>query len=130
MSEEADETFLKDNSNALKKTRKRKYEKNNKLSVEMRGKIISNHQQGKSISCIAEYERLPITTVRNIISIFNTSGRTESLKRGGSNNTKMTPEISASILTMVDEDAGISLKRISQLIFEKFQVNITKSSIL
>ena len=38
MSEEADETFLKDNSNALKKTRKRKYEKNNKLSVEMRGK--------------------------------------------------------------------------------------------
>jgi transposase len=96
--------------------------KNKKISNEQRERIITNYQSNQSSLNIAKYENLSVSTVNNIIKVFNETGRTSSLKRGGVRNKKITQEIQAKIFNLVDENCLISLKDIRDKINNEFSV--------
>ena len=100
-----------------------------RLLLSTRELIIEKYIQGLNAKFISEFLLIPISTVCNIIKVYNEQFRVHSLPSGGARNIKVTDEIRMRIRNIVDENAAITLKRIGDIILAEFGVNVSTSTI-
>jgi transposase len=100
-----------------------------RLTDEIRKTVIENYERGMKIMFISGFLNHPYSTIKNVVDLYKRTGRIASLKSGGARNNKITPEIKARIVDIVNGKADIMLKRISLLINNEFSIMLDPSTI-
>lgn len=98
-------------------------------SNELRKKIITAFQKGHGNREISEILDVNFKTVAGIIKIFSETGRIEKKLRGGVRNQKLNSLIKNSIMTWVDEDCSLTLKKLKIRVFEEFSKTVSLKTI-
>jgi transposase len=106
-----------------------KLEELNRLDLSTRTRIINFFLAGKSKKSIYEYEKLPKSTVLNVIKRYNETNAIESSPRGGGRIHKLTEDIRYYVKEIVDEDCTLSLKKISSRVLNEKGISISHSSV-
>lgn len=78
---------------------------------------------------IARTFGIKISTIYAILKIYETEGRVEKKLRGGVRRKSISIENSTFIKQLIEEDCGITLSCIKQKLFEKFNINVSISTI-
>lgn len=101
----------------------------NKVSDDLRKLIISNYNDGSSLKQLTVTFALPKSTVNSILKTYKKDGRIEKLPRGGQRFSKTNADMKQFIRDEVDKKCDITLKTLSKMVFEKFQVNLSHTTI-
>ncbi|OAF66272.1 hypothetical protein A3Q56_05999, partial [Intoshia linei] len=83
---------------------------NSKYTDNDRRRIIDQYEQGRRLTEISNIFDMPMSTVKNILTVFKKEGRIEKKARGGKRHNKITPAIVDYIQDLVDNQCWISLK--------------------
>ncbi|OAF64706.1 hypothetical protein A3Q56_07590, partial [Intoshia linei] len=85
---------------------------NSKYTDNDRKRILDQYEQGKRLTEISNIFNMPMSTVKNILNVFQKEGRIEKKARGGKTHYKITPAIVDYIQCLVDNQCWISLKNV------------------
>ena len=86
------------------------------IPVQMRQKMCAAVERGEPVAAVARRFEVSERGLRNIIKHFFEYGTHEPLKPGPQEPTKITPADDATILAMIKEDPGVTLKAMGEAI--------------
>ncbi|KAF7687784.1 hypothetical protein CDIK_3019 [Cucumispora dikerogammari] len=99
------------------------------VSNEDRKRIVDKTLEGHSNRSIANMFGLKYQTVNSIVRKYLRTGDILVVKRGGDRRSKITEEIKMQILQYVDDQCTRTLQEIATWVFEKFQKQVSISTI-
>uniref|UniRef100_A0A0L8H0C3 BTB domain-containing protein n=1 Tax=Octopus bimaculoides TaxID=37653 RepID=A0A0L8H0C3_OCTBM len=100
-----------------------------KISNDVRRLIVSNYNEGRTVTEIASNLVIPRTSVQTVVQIYKQEGRIEQKNRGCCQRTKISEEMKNFMRTSVDKKRHISLRMLSNMVFEHFNVSLSKTSV-
>uniref|UniRef100_A0A182MKK7 CCHC-type domain-containing protein n=1 Tax=Anopheles culicifacies TaxID=139723 RepID=A0A182MKK7_9DIPT len=103
--------------------------KNKTTSNEDRERVIQANENGYTPSMIAEMLSMKRSTVYSILKKYFKTSEAEASKRGGIKPKKLKSAAVADIQSWIDEDCAISLKKLSQKIFERHSIQVSATTI-
>ena len=92
-------------------------------------RIASKVDAGWSIKDIATALDLNYPAVYRIVRIYCQTGKTQNGKRGGDRRSKLNDQMKQTILDWVDENCLLTLKELCLKIYERYNVQISKSTV-
>ena len=90
-------------------------------------RIITAYLNGNSPSQISNLMDLKRTTVHQIIKKYQETGQIVAERRAGEKESKLNQEQKNAIKSWIDEDCTLSLRAITEKVFETFQIRICKT---
>ncbi|KAF7685760.1 hypothetical protein CDIK_3491 [Cucumispora dikerogammari] len=103
--------------------------KNNNISNEDKKRVCDSYANGNSIKSISTIIGIKVTTVHEIIKKMQRTGKSVGEKRGGSRESKLSPEQKICVKEWVDKDCSLSLRKLCAKAQEEFGINLSKSSV-
>ena len=103
--------------------------KRSKISNEDRRRIIETSLESYSTAAIASMYNLKYQTVNSIIKRYLKTGEILVKKRGGDRRSKLSLEIKQQLLNYVDEECTKTLRELVFWVFDKFNVQLSLSTI-
>jgi transposase len=100
-----------------------------KVSNETRSRIVEAYENGQSKKSISEMFSVNISTVYSIIKTFLNEDRINVKNEGRGRKRALDEDKIIFIKSLIDTNAGITLNGIKKEIFEKYDLNISKSTI-
>lgn len=96
--------------------------KNKNFTNDEREKIIAAYCSGMSMSTLAVAFNCNNTTIYRIVNNYKLSGELKSQKKGGNNKEKFTQEMEIEIKEQIRNDCSITLKKLQDILYEKYGV--------
>ncbi|KAF7693561.1 hypothetical protein CDIK_2305 [Cucumispora dikerogammari] len=99
------------------------------ITNDSRRRIIEAYLNGQTAYEIAEIMGFKRTSVYAIINLHKETGNFERRLKEGPNRNALTPEDKREIINWVDEDCGVSLRKIKEKLQRERNVIVSKSTI-
>ncbi len=93
-----------------------------RISQEIRDLILRHYDSRQTQRKIGRLLEIPESTIRSIIKNFNETGMNTPKQRGGTRNIKISEEIKNFLKEKLAENASLTLKQLSDLVEEKYEV--------
>jgi len=94
-----------------------------------RHRIVKAYSSGTKICDICKYENLPHSSVSSIINIWLKTGRIDACEKGGCKHRKISEPTKVFIQESVDADCTLSLKKIADMVYNKFKIRISHTAV-
>jgi transposase len=101
----------------------------NPISSEDRQRIIDGYNAGQTIIGLSEVLQIPRQSVRSVVNVYLKTGRVHSQRRGATRHKKLTDEHKAALVSWIDDDCSLTLKKIAARLAEQFSITIGTSTI-
>lgn len=101
----------------------------NRLSNATRELVIQSILRGESVKSIAEVLGLKYKTVYSVKWHYEKSGSSAARPRGGCHQPKLNEEQKQFVIDATKEDCTLTLKRLLQMLSERFDVNVSHQTI-
>ncbi|OLY84262.1 hypothetical protein AYI68_g1583 [Smittium mucronatum] len=100
-----------------------------KITNNDRYKIIDMYNSGKTAKEISEILLHKVSTIYSIIKVYQKENRIEKKYKGGLKNKKFKPEYENFIYNKLQEDCRLTLRKLSDLLSDKYNIKLSTSTI-
>ncbi|KAG0439379.1 hypothetical protein DMUE_2468 [Dictyocoela muelleri] len=101
----------------------------NKIDNSLRDLIIENYDNVITPKIISKTFKLPVSTIKTIISIYKKESRVTNKTVGGAHNIKVSDEIKNYLEDKLNQNCTLSLEQLKEFINNKFSIRLCLSTI-